>query len=424
MQEPVHGRSGITMNARFHERLDEISAAAWDALGAHANPFTAHAFLAGLEQTGCIDRHAGWQAHHLGLYEGDTLVAAAPLYLKGNSHGEFVFDRSWAGAYARHGLDYYPKLLGAVPYSPVTGPRLLAGAGDGVQGRCAALVGAITQEVERLGLSSAHVNFVDDIDTAILDDLDWLPRFDWQFHWHNRGWPDFEAFLGALTAKKRKNIRHERAQVARAGITCEVRHGDELDDADWIVLPGSKQTSGDLAWLRAQGLVEPIVRHAARGRPVLGICGGMQMLGRTLADPEGVDGAACDALPGLGLLPLVTRYAAPKRLRRAALRFGAAAAPWHALARRGLAAYEIRCGRSEAVGASAAAVLFDAEGEAIGWQSGSVLGIAAHGLFEDAGVLRALFGRAARTLDDAFDALADLVECHLGAATLRALMRA
>ncbi|MBX3692569.1 GNAT family N-acetyltransferase [Dokdonella sp.] len=224
------------MNARFHERLDEISAAAWDALGAHANPFTAHAFLAGLEQTGCIDRHAGWQAHHLGLYEGDTLVAAAPLYLKGNSHGEFVFDRSWAGAYARHGLDYYPKLLGAVPYSPVTGPRLLAGAGDGVQGRCAALVGAITQEVERLGLSSAHVNFVDDIDTAILDDLDWLPRFDWQFHWHNRGWPDFEAFLGALTAKKRKNIRHERAQVARAGITCEVRHGDELDDADWRAL--------------------------------------------------------------------------------------------------------------------------------------------------------------------------------------------
>jgi len=202
------------------------------------------------------------------------------------------------------------------------------------------------------------------------------------------------------------------------------RRAAELDDADWIVLPGSKQTSGDLAWLRAQGLVEPIVRHAARGRPVLGICGGMQMLGRTLADPEGVDGAACDALPGLGLLPLVTRYAAPKRLRRAALRFGAAAAPWHALARRGLAAYEIRCGRSEAVGASAAAVLFDAEGEAIGWQSGSVLGIAAHGLFEDAGVLRALFGRAARTLDDAFDALADLVECHLGAATLRALMRA
>lgn len=224
------------MKARFHERLDEIPAGAWDALGAQANPFTAHTFLAGLEQTGCIDHHAGWQAHHLGLYEDGTLVAAAPLYLKGNSHGEFVFDWSWAGAYARHGLDYYPKLLCAVPYSPVTGPRLLVGEGDGADGRCAALVGAITQEVERLGLSSAHMNFVDDIETVTLDDLDWLPRFDWQFHWRNRGWPDFEAFLGALTAKKRKNIRHERAQVARAGIACEVRHGDELDDADWRAL--------------------------------------------------------------------------------------------------------------------------------------------------------------------------------------------
>ena len=224
------------MIARFHEGLEEIRAAEWDRLHAGSNPFLAHAFLAGLEQTDCIDARAGWQAHHLGLYEGDALVAAAPLYLKGNSHGEFVFDWSWAGASARHGLDYYPKLLGAVPYSPVTGPRLLVGHNENARARRTQLVEAIVNEVDRLGLSSAHLNFVDDIDATRLDDCGWLPRFDWQFHWHNRGWPDFEGFLGALTAKKRKNIRHERARVAHAGIACEIRHGDELDDADWRAL--------------------------------------------------------------------------------------------------------------------------------------------------------------------------------------------
>ncbi len=224
------------MNARFLDRLDRIPEADWDRLHASRNPFLAHAFLAGLEQTGCIDPRAGWQARHVGLQDGGRWVAAAPLYLKGNSHGEFVFDWSWAGAYARHGLDYYPKLLGAVPYSPVTGPRLLVGNEPGADGRRTALVEAITHEVSRLGLSSAHLNFVEEIDAVALDACGWLPRFDWQFHWHNRGWPDFDSFLGAMSAKKRKNIRHERAQVARAGIACEIRHGDELDDADWRAL--------------------------------------------------------------------------------------------------------------------------------------------------------------------------------------------
>lgn len=203
-----------------------------------------------------------------------------------------------------------------------------------------------------------------------------------------------------------------------------VRSVSELDDVDWIVLPGSKQVSGDLAWLRARALDEPIVRHARRGRTVLGICAGMQALGRTLADPDGVDGQPHGPLPGLGLLPLATRYTAPKRLRRTRARFGAAAAPWQALSGLATAAYEIRCGRTVALDASAAPVLFDADGEAIGWQAGNVLGIAAHGLFEDADVLRALFGREVRTLDACFDALADMVECHLGAATLRSLMQA
>jgi predicted N-acyltransferase len=225
------------MRARFHASLDEIPAADWDRLRPDDNPFVSHAFLAGLEQHGCIDPRAGWQPYHLGLYQNGRLLAAAPLYLKGNSHGEFVFDWSWARAYAGHGLDYYPKLLCAVPYSPVTGPRLLAGTGAAAAELKRSLAAAIRAEATRLGLSSAHLNFADADDAASLQaDPGWLARSDWQFHWHNRGWRDFEEFLAALSHKKRKNIRHERAAVARAGIRCEIRHGDELDAADWRVL--------------------------------------------------------------------------------------------------------------------------------------------------------------------------------------------
>jgi len=227
-----------TLEVRFHAGLREIDADAWNVLLPDDNPFVDHAFLAGLEQHGCIGARSGWQPHHLGLYDDGRLVAAAPLYLKGNSHGEFVFDWSWASAYADHGLDYYPKLLCAVPYSPVTGPRLLVGNGDDAAGLRGALITAIHDEGERLGLSSAHLNFATSIDADTLDRSDWLARFDWQFHWHNRaadqdGWRDFEQFLGALSSKKRKNIRQERARVARAGVDCELRHGDELDDAEW-----------------------------------------------------------------------------------------------------------------------------------------------------------------------------------------------
>ncbi|MCK9540025.1 GNAT family N-acetyltransferase [Dokdonella sp.] len=226
------------MDARFHAALDQIPAAAWNALLSDDNPFLDHAFLAGLERHGCIDAQAGWQPHHLGLYEGGQLVAAAPLYLKGNSHGEFVFDWRWAEAYLRHGLDYYPKLLCGVPYSPVTGPRLLAGTHARAPALRAALVRAMEAEAARLGLSSAHLNFATPIDAAAFDGSDWLARFDWQFHWHHRGWRDFDDFLAALSHRKRNNIRHERRRVAAAGVRCVIRHGDELGAADWRALHG------------------------------------------------------------------------------------------------------------------------------------------------------------------------------------------
>jgi hypothetical protein len=228
----------VSLTARFHSRLDDIDAAAWNALLPGDNPFLSHAFLSGLEQHGCIRADYGWRAHHLALYREARLVAAAPLYLKRNSHGEYVFDWSWAGAYERAGLDYYPKLLCAVPYSPVTGTRLLAGVAADAPALREALVAALGRTVEGAGLSSAHLNFVTADDADALDSAGWLARFDWQFHWSNgaadgRRWQSFDQFLDALTHKKRKNIRHERAQVARAGITCEIRDGNELAAAEW-----------------------------------------------------------------------------------------------------------------------------------------------------------------------------------------------
>jgi adenosylcobyric acid synthase len=198
----------------------------------------------------------------------------------------------------------------------------------------------------------------------------------------------------------------------------------QAEGADWLVLPGSKQASGDLAWLRAQGLDQTITAHAAAGRPVLGVCGGLQLLGLSLHDPEGHDGQPVQHLPGLGLLPLHTQFGPHKRLRAAPVTFSAPQGPWAALAGVQAQGYEIRCGHTtlaEGHGA-ASAVLHDAQGQAIGWQRGAVLGLYAHGLFEQSSVLRALFGAEVPTLNQAYETLADLVEEHLDAALLRRLL--
>lgn len=225
------------IEARFHDRISELPAAAWDALRDGDNPFVSYRFLHALESTGCIVPEYGWQAHHLGLYQRGELLAAAPLYLKGNSHGEFVFDWSWASAWERAGGAYYPKLLNAVPYSPVTGPRLLAGDGPQAALLRRALVEAMRAETERLGLSSAHANFLLPVDAQAFDedtsDEGWLHRSDVQFHWHNAGYRDFDSFLAALNHKKRKNIRHERRQVAASGVLVEMRSGESLRLDDW-----------------------------------------------------------------------------------------------------------------------------------------------------------------------------------------------
>jgi len=213
---------------RFLASLVDVPAPAWDALHDGRNPFVSHAFLHGLEAEGCLRADWGWRPHHASLWEGDRLIAATPGYLKDNSHGEFVFDHAWAHAYAQHGMDYYPKWLGAVPYSPVTGPRLLA---TDPRDR-AALLQAIEGEARRLGLSSAHINFHPASEDAAYSDA-WLARTDVQYHWRNPGhWRTFDGFLADFDHKHRKNIRQERAKVARAGVNFRVLHGDEASEAD------------------------------------------------------------------------------------------------------------------------------------------------------------------------------------------------
>ena len=249
-------------DARFLPSLADMSARDWDALHDGRNPFVTHAFLHGLESQGCLRRDWGWTPHHLTLWEGDTLVAAAPGYLKDNSHGEFVFDHAWAHAYARYGLDYYPKWLCAVPYSPVTGPRLLAQ--DAAHRK--ALLTAVRDEVLRLGLSSAHVNFhAEDEDDAFASD--WLPRIDVQYHWRNPGhWRDFDGFLADFDHKHRKNIRQERPKVQRAGVVIRTVHGDEATAADLEAMFGFYlRTFQDYG--NSPALTLPFLQHLARTMP-------------------------------------------------------------------------------------------------------------------------------------------------------------
>ena len=220
---------------RVHDDPGQIDAAAWDALldaQPSATPFMRHAYLDALHRSGSATAETGWQPCFLAVHRGDVLEAACPLYLKTHSYGEYVFDWAWADAYQRHGLDYYPKLLNAVPFTPVPGARLLAR--DAAARRV--LLRAMQQFAVQQKFSSAHLLFIDDADREAATAEGWMLRSTVQFHWQNPAaspYSDFAAFLASLQRDKRKKIQQERRRVAEAGIVFETLAGDAITRADW-----------------------------------------------------------------------------------------------------------------------------------------------------------------------------------------------
>jgi hypothetical protein len=211
---------------RVADSLAGISATQWNALTG-GNPFLRHEFLAALSDTGCASARTGWQPQFLLLERDGALAGAMPLYVKSHSRGEYVFDWAWADAYARHGLAYYPKLLCAVPFTPVSGPRLLA-ADDAARGALAAAALAAARE-----FSSLHVLFAPQAEAQLLQRAGMLLRRTVQFHWTNDGYGDFESFLARLSHQRRKNIRQERRRVRDAGISLRWLQGAQIGTRDW-----------------------------------------------------------------------------------------------------------------------------------------------------------------------------------------------
>lgn len=215
------------------------------------NPFMRHAFLHALEASGSARPSTGWQPLHV-LVQDDagTLVAAAPCYLKGHSQGEYVFDHGWADAYERAGGQYYPKLIVCVPFTPATGPRLLVRAGEGEDAARKALLAGLDALREQTGVSSLHVTFPTHEEWLRLGEAGYLLREDCQYHWQNENYQDFDAFLAALSSRKRKVIRRERKEALAAGITIDWLTGDSITEADWDDFFIFYQDTGSRKWGR------------------------------------------------------------------------------------------------------------------------------------------------------------------------------
>ena len=225
-------RDGDAFVVRLASSIADIPAPDWDdCASSHPNPFTSHAFLRALEDSGSATAETGWLPQHLLLEDGSgTLLGCLPCYLKSHSRGEYVFDHGWADAYLRAGGRYYPKLQASIPFTPVTGKRLLVRPGEAEAEREALLLQAAIQVADRLGVSSLHITFLTREEWRLAGELGLLKRTDQQFHWQNKGYGSFEDFLGALASRKRKAIRRERNQALEGGIETEWVTGSDLTE--------------------------------------------------------------------------------------------------------------------------------------------------------------------------------------------------
>lgn len=282
------GSDSLTLTA--HPSVGVFTAAEWDACAGADNPFVSHAFLSALEDSRSACAASGWAPQHLALRDGGgRLLACAPLYLKSHSYGEYVFDWSWARAYEQAGGRYYPKLQGAVPFTPVTGPRLLVAPGPEAESLHRALAGGMIQLARRHGVSSLHVTFPTEAEAEALSGLGFLPRIGTQYHWRNQGYGSFEDFLGTLASRKRKAIRKERERANGQGVTFHTLSGGDIKARHWDAFFHFYTATADRKWgnpyltrefftLLGERLGESVVLVVgeADGRPV---CGALNLRG-------------------------------------------------------------------------------------------------------------------------------------------------
>jgi predicted N-acyltransferase len=266
----------------LHSRIAEIDPAEWDACAGSDNPFVSHAFLGAMEDSGSAGPRTGWLPQHAVLRNcAGEVVAAAPMYAKSHSYGEYVFDHGWAHAFERARGKYYPKLQVAVPFSPVPGPRLLIRPDSGVG--VGTLAGALVQACGELDLSSVHATFCTEAEWHQLGEAGWLQRLGMQFHWDNAGYGSFADFLGALSSRKRKVLRRERRDANAAGLTFHALQGGEIGKREWDAFYRFYSSTVDRKWgsayltrqfftLLGERLGESVVLMIAEhdGKPVAG----------------------------------------------------------------------------------------------------------------------------------------------------------
>ncbi len=239
--------SNDSLTLKVVDNIHQVPVGAWDACAGAANPFVSHAFLSALEDSGSVGAEAGWKPQHIVLEDSGVVVGCAPLYLKNHSYGEYIFDWAWAQAYERAGGRYYPKLQCAVPFTPATGPRLLAATDE----HKLTLLAGMTELARRLKVSSLHVTFAPEAEHDLMVESGFLGRLSEQYHWKNEGYGTFDDFLNALSSRKRKAIRKEREKANSAGVKISTLVGADITARHWDAFFRFYMDTSDRKWGQA-----------------------------------------------------------------------------------------------------------------------------------------------------------------------------
>lgn len=222
----------MSLKLEITDSIQTVDAKSWDAI-AGGMPLLSHAFLSALEVSNSVGAGTGWQAAPMLVFDDDQLIGGIPLYVKSHSYGEYVFDWAWAEAYQRSGLNYYPKLIAAIPFTPITSQRLLIAPGHNAAPIQSLMIEALEEVMHNNQFSTAHVLFPDENSATALKQAGWLQRHGVQFQWENQGLQNFEEFLAQLTQEKRKKIRQERKKVAASGVVCHRIKGADISEEQW-----------------------------------------------------------------------------------------------------------------------------------------------------------------------------------------------